>query len=98
MSVVRDFFGGGGECGTPWVRGEKRGESGDLVGLSIGTIANARIVPFPGTNFRPDTPEHIKTQKTNFLNLIEVLNEVERFRNPILSFPRVHLTFQEGEA
>ena len=39
----------------------KRGESGDLVGLSIGTIANARIVPFPATNFRPDTPEHIKT-------------------------------------
>jgi len=41
----------------------------------------------PATNFRPDTPEHINSQKTNFLNLIEVLNELKRFRNPILSFP-----------
>ncbi|PSB39617.1 hypothetical protein C7B69_02215 [filamentous cyanobacterium Phorm 46] len=41
----------------------------------------------PATNFRRDTPEHINSQKTNFLNLIEVLNEVKRFRNPILSFP-----------
>ena len=42
--------------------GLKRGESGDLVGLSIGTIANARIVQFPvGVFLLLDNPRRTKT-------------------------------------